>query len=320
MNDYNKYNKKQLIDECRNLSIAGYSSKNKNQLIELINNKLLEQIDEKTSQLNINDNITHKPLKPLIKWSGGKSDEIDAFLQYIPNTYNTYIEPFFGGGALYWYLKPAKSIINDIHPELIAFYKTIKNGKSSDIINFMNEHPNNEDTYYNVRDSFIPSNDIEIAQQFYYLRKTCFRGMLRYNSNGKFNIPYGKYKSINISNLSDPEYYNLLQNTEIYNNSFDFIFNKYNDPTNFVFLDPPYDSKFTDYGYCTFDRDAQIKLFQLFKATSNKCLMIIGKTDFITDLYKDYIKGSYKKKYKFKIHSGRVGDEINTEHLIITNY
>jgi DNA adenine methylase len=317
MNNYNEYTRNQLIEECRKLSITGYSSKTKSKLIELINNKLMNEIDEKFNNISLHND---RPLSPLIKWSGGKSDEIKHFLQYIPTNYDTYIEPFFGGGALYWYLRPNKSVINDVHPELIAFYNSIKNGKSTDIINFMNNHPNDEETYYQVRDDFIPSNDLEIAQQFYYLRKTCFRGMLRYNSSGKFNIPYGKYKTINITQLSNNDYYNVLQNTEIYNQSYNYIFDKYNDPNNFIFLDPPYDSKFTDYGYCTFDRVEQEKLAQLFKTTSNRCLMIIGKTDFIVNLYKDYIKGSYQKKYKFKIHSGRIGDEINTEHLIITNY
>ena len=311
------YTKQQLIDECRRLSITGYSSKNKQQLRQLIENKTTTtDIDEKFNELYINNSS----LSPLIKWSGGKSDEINKFIKYIPTNYNTYIEPFIGGGALFWYLSPNKAVINDIHPELVAFYKSIKNDKTNEIINFMNEHKNDENTYYDVRDNFIPSNELEVAQQFYYLRKTCFRGMLRYNSNGKFNIPYGKYKTINNNDLSNPRYTQILRNTEIYNNSYVDIFNKYDDPNNFVFLDPPYDSKFTDYGYCTFDKNEHIKLANIFKTTKNKCMIIIGKTDFIEELYKDYIKDTYKKKYRFKIHSGRVGDEINTEHLIITNY
>jgi len=87
-----------------------------------------------------------------------------------------------------------------------------------------------------------------------------------------------------------------------------------------MFLDPPYDSEFTDYGYCSFGKKEHIKLAQYFKNTKTKCLMIIGKTDFIKELYKDYIVEEYEKKYKFKIHSGRVGDEINVKHLIIKNY
>ena len=102
--------------------------------------------------------------------------------------------------------------------------------------------------------------------------------------------------------------------------SFEEIFNQYGNENNFVFLDPPYDSEFTDYGYCNFGKEEHIKLSECFKKTKNKCLMIIGKTDFIVDLYKDYIVEDYDKNYKFKIHSNRVGKEIDTKHLVIKNY
>jgi len=107
---------------------------------------------------------------------------------------------------------------------------------------------------------------------------------------------------------------------EIYNKDFSYIFKKYNDENNFMFLDPPYDSKFTDYGYCQFGKEEHKKLFDYFQKTKNKCLLIIGKTDFIEDLYKKYIVDKYEKKYRFKIHSGRVGNEINNIHLIIKNF
>ncbi len=87
-----------------------------------------------------------------------------------------------------------------------------------------------------------------------------------------------------------------------------------------MFLDPPYDSKFTDYGYCIFGKEEHNKLAVCFKKTSIKCLMIIGKTLFIEELYKDYIVDEYDKQYRFKLHSGRVGDEINVKHLVIKNY
>jgi len=161
---------------------------------------------------------------------------------------------------------------------------------------------------------------LDNAKRFYYLRKTCYRGMLRYNKKGEFNIPFGRYKNCNYQDLKNQEYENLLKRTHIFNTSFEDIFEKYNDENNFMFLDPPYDSEFTDYGYCTFGKDEQRSLAKCFKETKIKCLIIIGKTPFIEELYKDYIVGEYDKKYRFKLHSGRVGDEINTKHLIIKNY
>jgi DNA adenine methylase len=164
------------------------------------------------------------------------------------------------------------------------------------------------------------NNSLDNAKRFYYQRKTCFRGMMRYNKSGKFNIPFGKYKTINYEELKNNNYENLLKNTEIYKKSFEFIFENYNNENNFMFLDPPYDSEFCDYGYCKFGKEEHIKLANLFKNTKIRCLMIIGKTPFIEELYKDYIVDKYNKKYRFKLYAGRIGDEINTEHLVIKNY
>jgi DNA adenine methylase len=273
--------------------------------------------DNKLKIVDEIQNISH--LSPIIKWCGGKSDEISKIIPYLPTQYKLYLEPFVGGGALFFHLQPSIAVINDIHKELIDFYQSIKNGFSMDIYHFMQEHPNNEETYYNVR-SYTNNDILDNAKKFYYLRKTCFRGMLRYNSKGEFNIPFGRYKTYSYEDLKNKKYEELLQRTSIFNTDFEYIFQNYNDSDNFMFLDPPYDSDFTDYGYCKFGKEEHKKLAHLFKNTNIKCLMIIGKTVFIEELYKDYIVSEYEKKYKFKIHSGRIGDEINNKHLIIKNY
>jgi DNA adenine methylase len=260
-----------------------------------------------------------KSLTPLVKWSGGKKDELDRILPYLPKEYSMYIEPFIGGGAIYFYLCPEQAVINDVHKELIDFYQSIKDGYSSQIYNFMQNHPNDETTYYQVR-AMNHDKILDNAKRFYYLRKTCFRGMLRYNSKGEFNIPYGRYKTCNFEDLKNEKYEILLKRTQVHNTDFETIFDNYNDKDNFMFLDPPYDSEFTDYGYCTFGKDEHIRLAKCFKSTKIKCLMIIGKTPFIEELYNGYIVDEYDKKYRFKLHSGRVGSEINTKHLVIKNY
>lgn len=273
-----------------------------------------------TTMTSKQEKITNKKsLNPIVKWSGGKKDELKNIIPYIPNNYDIYLEPFIGGGAVFFNQNPDKAVINDVHKELTDFYTAIKNGNAGAIYDFMKSHPNDEATYYKVR-SYDNTDALDNAKRFYYLRKTCFRGMLRYNSKGEFNIPYGRYKTYNFEEIKNKEYETLLKRTEIFNKSFEAIFNDYNNSNNFMFLDPPYDSEFTDYGYCTFGKEEQKKLAKCFKETNIKCLMIIGKTPFIEELYKDYIVGEYDKKYRFKLHSGRVGDEINTKHLIIKNY
>lgn len=290
----------ELKKYCKENGIKGVSGLKKQDIISIINDGNLS-------------------LSPIIKWSGGKKDEIKKFIDYIPKTYDTYLEPFIGGGAVYFHINPQKAVINDVHTELVDFYQSIKNGDSNKIYKFMQEHPNEEETYYKVR-SYKPKNQLENSKRFYYLRKTCFRGMLRYNSKGEFNIPYGRYKNFNFEDIKNKEYEKLLKNTEVFNKDFKYIFDNYNSNDNFMFLDPPYDSEFTDYGYCSFGKEEHKKLAKCFKETNIKCLMIIGKTKFISELYDGYIVGEYDKNYRFKLHSGRVGDEINTKHLIIMNY
>jgi len=317
----NKMSKQELLNKCKELGFTGYSSKNKTQLLELINSKTNSNNgDDENTVISHTPTSFTKTLKPLVKWSGGKSDEIKQFEKYFPCEYDTYIEPFIGGGSVYFNLSPKKAVISDVHSELIDFYKCIGEGKSKEIYDFMIDSPNDEETYYKIRDKMKINDKLDSAKRFYYQRKTCFRGMLRYNKDGKFNIPFGKYKTINYSEVVNPDYEDLLKRTEILNASFEYIFETYNNENNFMFLDPPYDSEFTDYGYCQFGKEEQKKLATLFKETKIKCLMVIGKTKFIEELYKDYIVDEYDKKYKFKLYAGRIGSEINTKHLIIKNY
>jgi len=257
-------------------------------------------------------------LKPLFKWSGGKGDEIPKIIPFIPE-FDNYVETFVGGGSLYWHLRPERAHINDLHPGAVALYKTVKAGGMSAIYDFCKEHPNEEETYYEVRKN-EGTDYLSVAARFYYLRKTCFRGMLRYNKKGKFNIPFGRYKTFNFENLKNPEYERTMRNTTITQNSFEEVFKANNSENDFIFLDPPYCSPFSDYGYCQFGKEHHKKLAECFKNSSAKCLMVIGSTPFIRELYEGYIKTSYPKKYRFKLLKGRVDDKINTDHLVICNY
>lgn len=281
--------------------------------------KLKELVNKIVDEKLGTETIQRQSLKPIVKWSGGKKDELKSIIPHIPANYSTYLEPFIGGGAVFFQLNPEKAVINDVHKELVDLYQSIKNGHTNDIYEFMKQHPNDEETYYKVR-AYDNTDVLDNAKRFYYLRKTCFRGMLRYNKQGKFNIPYGRYKNYNFEGIKNEGYEDLLKRTEIFNESFEYIFDNYDHADNFMFLDPPYDSEFTDYGYCSFGKDEQRALAACFKKTKIKCLMIIGKTPFIQELYKGYIVDEYDKKYRFKLHSGRIGDEINTKHLIIKNF
>ena len=239
-------------------------------------------------------------MKPIVKWSGGKKDEIKEFSNLIPETIDTYVEPFFGGGAVFFHLEPKKAVVSDVHKELVDFYNAIKNGQGKDIHEFLMNNPNTEEVYYNVRDKFEVNTPLDNAKRFYYLRKTCYRGMLRYNRKGKFNIPYGRYKTFNFDEVKNENYKTIFENTKILNDSFEKVFEMCDDPKNFIFLDPPYylNENSNLYGkngdmHENFNHE---KLFQVLNKRKN-WIMTYNDCDYIRDLYKNYeireVKWSY---------------------------
>jgi len=253
-----------------------------------------------------------KPLSPLFCWVGGKRSEIKKYIQYIPDDIDTYLEPFVGGGATFFNLNHNKNVISDVHTELTDFYQCIKEDKMEDIYNFMTTQSNNKDNYLQIRDEMEVHSPLDNAKRFYYLRKTCFRGMSNYDKNGNFKVSYSHRETWNFTALQNQNYVDLLKNTTILNSSFEYIFENYNNPKNFMFLDPPYDCKITDYGYCAFGKDEHKKLAECFKNTNIRCLMVIGKTDFIEELYDGYIVEQYHKNYDI--------NKNNVIHLIIKNF
>lgn len=283
-------------------------------------------------------------MKPMIKYRGGKSREISNIMLHIPLFSGRYIEPFFGGGALFFYLEPRKAIINDINSKLISFYRGVRDDYDNlrqelDIIEKIYEinrkdfealklqHQNervkdrNEKLYYDLRAMFndIIEKKYSDALLYFYINKTAYSGMIRYNSKGEFNVPYGRYKHLNTSVVTK-DHRDLLQRTKIFNLDYSNIFDqcKSND---FIFLDPPYDCVFSDYGNNEykdgFNDDAHRKLANDFKNLPCKALMVIGRTPLTEELYKGYIVDEYPKSYAVNIRN-RFKSE--TTHIIVTNY
>ena len=259
-------------------------------------------------------------MKPIVKWSGGKRDELDSIKSHFPSKYEMFVEPFVGGGAVYFNIEPQRAVISDTHEELINFYQQLAGGKGDEIHSLMSNMTFSKEEYYATRDKYEPQNDVERAFKFFYLRKTCYRGMLRQSAKGHFNVPYGFYKKINYDTLKDSNVIGLLWRTIILCEDFTRVFEQFNSKDNFFFLDPPYDTQFRNYGSGGFTTEQQEKLAEYVKTTKNQCLLVIGESDLTKRLYKDMIVETYFKKYAFKLHSGRVGKEINNNHLVVKYY
>ena len=143
--------------------------------------------------------IANKP-KPFVKWVGGKRQLLAQFRLrnlYPPEKFNPktgrYFEPFVGGGAVFFDLLPQKAFLSDLNNELVITYNVIKNDVEN-LISLLKKHKINKEYFLKIR-AQNPKNlsDLNIASRFIYLNRTCFNGMYRVNSNGGFNVPFGKY-------------------------------------------------------------------------------------------------------------------------------
>ncbi|NLB63124.1 MAG: DNA adenine methylase [Fibrobacter sp.] len=283
-------------------------------------------------------------MKPLLKYRGGKSKEIPHIIKHIPEYKGKYIEPFFGGGAVFFHLEPEKAIINDINAKLMGFYKGIQsdfetireelsqiekkykdNRRNFEMLKAQNPRKrvkdDNEPFYYKMRDMFNNNakKTYSDATLYFYINKTAYSGMVRYNSKGEFNVPYGRYKNFNTSLITN-SHYRLLKNTEIYNLDYKAIFEKANEE-DFMFLDPPYDCVFSDYGNSEykngFTEEDQRELAENYRNLKCKALMVIGRTPLIEELYGDLIVDEYPKTYAVNIRN-RFKSSAN--HVLVSNY
>lgn len=159
---------------------------------------------------------------------------------------------------------------------------------------------------------------------FYFIREYCYSSMFRFSKDGKFNVPYGgrsynfKYMTLKIEQMKSNDIISYLKNTSIYNLDFEDFLILFNlDETDFIFLDPPYDSEFSTYDNNSFDKNEQIRLRDCMKKTKAKWMLIIKKTDFIYDLYKEFNIYEYDKNYLVSFKNRNAKD---VKHLLVTNY
>lgn len=283
-------------------------------------------------------------MRPLIKYRGGKSKEIPYFIHRIPHYEGRYIEPFFGGGALYFHLEPQRAVINDINSKLMNFYRGVRDNypqlrteldEIEQIYNAnrlqyeLNKKQNpeervtdeNEALYYELRDMFnhITPRRYSEALLYYFINKTAYSGMIRYNAKGEFNVPFGRYAHLNTSCITQ-QHSQLLATAEIFNRDYRQIF-AMADETDFMFLDPPYDCVFSDYGNQEyregFTDENHIQLAADFINLPCKALLVIGKTPLTERLYGGMIIDEYEKTYAVNI---RNRFRSGATHILVANY
>lgn len=298
--------------------------------------------------------------RPFLKWAGGKTQLLDEFAKRLPTGLKgksiiKYVEPFIGGGAVYFYLNRnfyfEKCYICDVNQELILSYRVIQKDLKklnaeleileSDYLS-KNEQKR-EEFYYEIRDDFnhklteinfkkYNADWIERTSQIIFLNRTCYNGLFRVNQKGEFNVPFGRYKNpdiLNEDNLKDVA--TLLKTTRILLGDFTQC-GKFVDKHTFVYFDPPYrplnqTSSFTSYSKNGFSDTDQVRLVKFFKELDAKgAKIMLSNSDpknenpedsFFDDLFSEYYIERVPAKRMINCNGSRRG---NINELIITNY
>ncbi len=241
--------------------------------------------------------IDGKRIKPVIKWAGGKSSLLPQLLPLFPERFSRYIEPFLGGGAVFFSLRHSgTSLLNDLNPELIELYETVRdfpNPLMAELDAMAKMY--SEDFYYLLRKQ-TPETQILRSARTILLNKAGFNGLYRQNSKGAFNVPFGKrercprlYDRENLLRASA-----VLQHANLQSLDFEAVIDQAG-KNDFVYCDPPYEplsptSSFNTYQGGGFEQDQQRRLKEACLRAQNRGAHVVisnSSADFIKELYSD---------------------------------
>lgn len=261
--------------------------------------------------------------KPFLKWAGGKKSLLTHLEKILPNSYNSYFEPFLGGGALFFSLQPKKAFLSDLNKELINTYLQLKR-HSKEVIKILEKMPYEKTVYYKIRNTYS-KDKIYRAARFIYLNRSCWNGLYRENRKGEFNVPFGRFKNPTICDPVNLEAVsNALKKTSLRHVDFEIILEKAQN-NDLVYLDPPYvtthsNNGFLQYNAKIFSLEDQKRLKEVFlKLHKKKCKVILSNADhkFIRELYDQFYIYRVDRK---SLLAGDKKKRKDVSELIITNY
>lgn len=203
-------------------------------------------------------------VEPFLKWAGGKRWLVEKYFGLLDVEFDRFIEPFLGGGAVFFRLAPSSSILCDRNSDLIDTYRAIRDDWKQILRNLKRHHRNHSAEYYYRVRAQNPRSPTSKAAKFIYLNRTCWNGLYRVNLRGEFNVPIGTKKNVILEADNFEEVAKLLQNSELISGDFEMALDKAGSG-DFVFVDPPYTVKhnyngFIKYNEKLFSWEDQIRL------------------------------------------------------------
>jgi DNA adenine methylase len=262
------------------------------------------------------------PPRPIMKWAGGggKTQILNDLVERIPRTYGKYIEPFFGGGALFFAIQPQNGVIADSNPELINVYQQIATNVDA-VIERLCSYENTVEAYYQARAvdwTTLPNADA--AARTIYLNRTCYNGLYRVNRQGQFNVPYGKYKNPRICDVDALRSASmLLRDNKIICGDYLSVLKEYAEEGDFVFLDPPYlpVTTYADFKRYTkeqfYEEDHRELAAEVKRLQERSCHVVLTNSNhpLVHELYGEYSTKIVSTKRYISCHgNSRTGEDV----------
>jgi DNA adenine methylase len=232
-------------------------------------------------------------VRPFIKWVGGKRQLLSELEPRVPSRFNTYHEPFVGGGALFFHLLPERSVLSDTNERLVRAYCGVRDSVE-DVIELLSSYPHDRDFYMKMRAVDIDARtDVEVAAWFIYLNRTGFNGLYRVNRQNQYNVPFGDYDNPTICDAENLRACSrALRHADIRCEPFETVLDRAR-PGDFVYFDPPYvplsaSSSFTSYTSGGFGMDSQRRLRDVAHALKERGVRVLLSNSSAPEVYSLY--------------------------------
>lgn len=264
-------------------------------------------------------------VKPFLRWAGGKKWLVSLLAELVDiDTYESYYEPFLGGGSVFFELHPkGKVFLSDTNEDLISTYKTVKTSPN-EVWTILSSYKNSESEYYAIRE-YEPIDPVERAARFIYLNQTSYNGLYRVNRDGKYNVPYGRRKNVPYNEAGILACSQRLQNAVLTVDDFATVLQSVK-KGDFIYLDPPYVvakdvNGFIQYNKNLFSFDDQKRLSESIDSIRN-----VGAYYVLSNAMHDTIKEIFQRESdstfvlsRTSIIGGKKAYRGKTEEYLFTN-